>query len=75
MSTRWPSPLAGAVQAYCAGGLFDAARQLAGGNPGLTGYIEELYNRRLLEGGNAQELAARGQTQVRSAWRCCVLWR
>jgi hypothetical protein len=39
---------AGAIRAYCAGQMFDRARQLAGNNPTFSGYIEEQYNNHLL---------------------------
>lgn len=45
------------------GNLFDQARSLAAGNPALSSYIEDLYNRQLMAHGNAEELASRGQTR------------
>lgn len=50
----------GAIQAYCAGGMFDQARQVAAGNPTFNRFIEEKYTAHLVESKAADELANRG---------------
>ncbi len=59
--------LAGAIRAYCAGQLFDRARQLAGTNPTFSTYIEEQYNNHLLQNKQADELAGRGGAMAQQA--------
>lgn len=54
------SPFAGAVQTLCAGGLFDRARQLAGGNPQLLQLIDDQHTQRLVASNDAEELASMG---------------
>lgn len=59
----------GAVQAYCAGGLFDQARRMASGNPTFTRYIEEKYTAHLVDNKAADELASRGMNaQALDMW-------
>jgi hypothetical protein len=51
---------AGALQVYCAAGLFDRARELAAGGPALQRYVDEQYTSHLVASRNADELASRG---------------
>ena len=60
----------GAVKCYCMGGLFDKARALSRGIPSLNEYIEDRYNRHLVNSQNADELATRGHAFKVSMYRC-----
>ncbi|KAJ9515621.1 hypothetical protein QJQ45_021684, partial [Haematococcus lacustris] len=57
----------GALRAYCAGLMWDRARQLAGNNPTYSAYIEEQYNASLVQNKNADEMAIRGGNLAQQA--------
>lgn len=57
----------GAIRAYCAGQMFDKARQLAGANPTFNAYIEEQYNSHLVQSKSADAMAGRGGAMTQQA--------
>lgn len=57
----------GAIRAFCAGHLYERARQVAGNNPTFTTYIEDHYNAYLLQNQQADELATRGGSMAQQA--------
>uniref|UniRef100_A0A7S0YIK8 Intraflagellar transport protein n=1 Tax=Polytomella parva TaxID=51329 RepID=A0A7S0YIK8_9CHLO len=52
----------GAIRAYCAGGLFPAARQLAGNNPTFLRFIEERQGKYQADGGGVGGVGGGGGT-------------
>ncbi|GAX77698.1 hypothetical protein CEUSTIGMA_g5141.t1 [Chlamydomonas eustigma] len=57
----------GAIRAYCAGQLFERARQLAGNNPTFNTYIDDQQNNYLVQSKAADELATRGGAMTQQA--------
>eukprot|EP00955_Chlamydomonas_euryale_P116459 366417-Chlamydomonas_euryale.AAC.27 len=57
----------GAIRVFCAGGLFDRARALAGNNPTFNTYIQEQYNKHLVSNEAAEEMAAQGGSMGQQA--------
>ena len=62
-----PPPSAGAIRAYCAGSLFDRARQLAGSNPTFNTYIDEQHNSHLVQHKAVDEMVVRGGAMTQQA--------